>query len=102
MATIGTFQKTDSGFEGSITTLSVQAPGVRFVAARDGQGDKAPAYRIFAGSAEIGAAWEKVGQNDKPYLSCKLDDPSFTAPIYPSLFEETDGSFTLKWTRSSR
>jgi uncharacterized protein (DUF736 family) len=102
MATIGMFRKADNGFEGSITTLSVQCANVRLVKNEEDRGDKAPDYRIFAGEAEIGAAWEKVAQNERPYLSCKLDDPSFTAPIYPSLFEEADGSFTLKWTRSGR
>lgn len=53
-------------------------------------------------NAEIGAAWIKTGQNDRTYLSCKLDDPSFVAPIYPNLFEEEDGSFALVWTRSNR
>ncbi|NIJ34081.1 DUF736 domain-containing protein [Sphingomonas oligoaromativorans] len=102
MAMIGTFRKAGSGFEGSITTLSVQRANVRLVKNEEDRSDKAPDYRIFAGEAEIGAAWEKVAQNERPYLSCKLDDPSFTAPIYPSLFEETDGGFTLKWTRSGR
>lgn len=64
--------------------------------------DKAPDFRIFAGDTEVGAAWEKVAQSERPYLSCKLDDPSFTAPIYPILTEEDDGSFALRWSRSSR
>lgn len=101
MTTIGTFKKVGDGFQGSITTLSVQCGNVRFEA-NDERTDKAPDYRIFAGDAEIGAAWQKVGQNDRPYLSCKLDDPSFTAPIYPSLFDEGDGRFTMRWSRSNR
>jgi len=102
MATIGIFRKAGTNIEGSITTLSVQHNDVRFVTNDGDRSDKAPAYRIFAGPAEIGAAWLKVGQNERSYLSCKLDDPSFTAPIYPNLFEEDDGSFALVWTRSSR
>jgi uncharacterized protein (DUF736 family) len=34
------------------------------------------------------------------YLSLKLDDPSFPAPIYASLVKgEGDDSFTLIWCR---
>jgi uncharacterized protein (DUF736 family) len=102
MATIGKFRKMGDGFEGTIITLAVRCANVRLVANEEDQGDKAPHYRIFADGAEIGAAWKKVGQNDRPYLSCKIDDPSFTAPIYPSLFEDEDGSFSLRWTRSNR
>ena len=102
MATIGTFRRVTNGFEGSITTLSVQCANVRLVPNEEDRSDKAPHYRIFAGEAEIGAAWEKVAQDERPYLPCKLDDPSFTAPIYPSLFEVEDGSFSLRWTRSNR
>jgi len=99
MATIGSFKRVNNGYEGSITTLSVQCPEVRFVANEEDRSDKAPDYRIYAGNAEIGAAWQKVAQNERPYLSCKLDDPSFTAPIYPTLFDEGDGSFTMRWSR---
>jgi uncharacterized protein (DUF736 family) len=35
-----------------------------------------------------------------PYLWLKLDDPSFNAPIYASLFDDDDGkTFDLVWTR---
>lgn len=52
MATIGTFRKAGNGFEGSITTLSVQCANVRLVANEEDRGDKAPNYRIFAGEAD--------------------------------------------------
>jgi uncharacterized protein (DUF736 family) len=99
MTTIGTFQTTKTGFSGSIATLSVQCQDVRFEVNQGDRSDKAPDYRIYAGDAEIGAAWKKIGQNERAYLSCKLDDPSFTAPIYPVLSEEGDGTFSLRWTR---
>ncbi|UVK40572.1 DUF736 domain-containing protein [Mesorhizobium sp. AR10] len=39
-----------------------------------------------------------VRQTD--YHSVKLDDPSFPAPIYPSLVEtDTAGDFSLIWSR---
>jgi len=37
------------------------------------------------------------------YLGLKLDDPSFTAPIYANLFDDEDGkSFSLIWSRQGR
>ena len=57
--------------------------------------DKAPDFRIFAGTDRFGAAWKKTCKREPDYLSVKLDDPSFPAPIYASLVEaEGDDSFT--------
>lgn len=63
--------------------------------------DKAPDYRIFAGTTEFGAAWKKTArETEREYLSVKLDDPSFPAPIYASLVKvEGDEGFTLIWSR---
>ena len=56
-----------------------------------------------SGHAEIGAAWSKQSQEGRDYLSVKLDDPSFVAPIYANLFAEDDGeNFSLIWTRSRK
>jgi uncharacterized protein (DUF736 family) len=65
--------------------------------------DKAPDYRIIAGAIECGAAWKKTARDsDHKYLSVKLDDPSFPAPIYASLVKgEGDDSFNLIWSRRS-
>ena len=84
MATIGTFTASDNGFIGSIKTLTLNIKA-RF-AATEKDNDKAPDYRIFAGATEFGAAWKKTARDsDREYLSVKLDDPSFPAPIYASL-----------------
>ncbi len=50
--------------------------------------------------AELGAAWGKTSEGGRDYLSVKLDDPSFTAPIYANLIEAEDGTFNLLWSRS--
>jgi uncharacterized protein (DUF736 family) len=65
------------------------------------ENDKAPNYRILAGATEFGAAWNKTArETDREYLSVKLDDPSFPAPIYASLVKgEGDDSYTLIWFR---
>jgi uncharacterized protein (DUF736 family) len=100
MATIGSFKKVGNDFQGEIVTLSLQAKGVRIVAEPSRASDNAPSHRIYAGRAEIGAAWSKRSEEGRDYLSLKLDDPSFNAPIYANLFDD-EGSegYTLLWSR---
>jgi uncharacterized protein (DUF736 family) len=104
MATIGTFKKTgDNEFTGEIVTLSVQARGVRITPETRAVGENAPSHRVFVGRAEIGAAWAKRSNEGRDYLGLKLDDPSFTAPIYANLFDEEDGeTYNLVWSRPAR
>ncbi|NTJ63196.1 DUF736 domain-containing protein [Agrobacterium rhizogenes] len=104
MATIGTFKKSDNNeFIGEIVTLSVQAKNVRLVPETRATGDSAPSHRIFVGRAEIGAAWTKRSSEDRDYLGLKLDDPSFNAPIFANLFEDTDGDgYSLIWSRPNK
>jgi uncharacterized protein (DUF736 family) len=100
MATIGTFTQDDAGnYTGSIKTLTlnVKSATLRKVAEKDN--DKAPDFRIFSGSTEFGAAWKKVSREERSYLSVKLDDPSFPAPIYASLVDAEEG-YSLIWSRS--
>jgi len=99
MSTIGTFTASDNGYTGSIKTLTLNVKA-KFVASEKDH-EKAPDYRIFAGSTEFGAAWKKTARDsDREYLSVKLDDPSFPAPLYASLVKvDGDDSFTLIWSR---
>ncbi|MCK9545047.1 MAG: DUF736 domain-containing protein [Novosphingobium sp.] len=101
MAKIGSFKKVSGELRGQITTLSVQAKAVRIVAEEQASGN-APSHRIHVGEAEVGAAWSKRTSDDRPYLSVKLDDPSFVAPIFAQLFEGADGEYDLFWTRQTR
>ncbi|MEP3073827.1 DUF736 domain-containing protein [Maricaulis sp.] len=106
MATIGTFKKSGNEFVGEIVTLSVQAKSVRIVPETGSSGENAPSHRVFVGRAEIGAAWSKRSNEGRDYLSLKLDDPSFVAPIYANLFDDATGddetSYSLIWSRPSR
>jgi uncharacterized protein (DUF736 family) len=103
MANIGSFKKVGSEFQGEIVTLSVQAKAVRIVPEENRTNEDAPSYRVFVGRAEIGAAWSKRSAEGRDYLSVKLDDPSFTAPIYANLFYDADGeTFNLIWSRSRK
>ena len=105
MATIGNFKKSGSEYTGSITTLSVQAKNVRIVPEETRANDNAPSHRVYCGphKVEIGAAWAKRSNEGRDYLGLKLDDPSFTAPIYANLFDdEGSDSFNLIWSRSTK
>ncbi|MFO1116565.1 MAG: DUF736 domain-containing protein [Beijerinckiaceae bacterium] len=103
MATIGSFKKVGNEFQGEIVTLSVQAKGVRIVPETNRSADNAPSHRIFVGRAEIGAAWSKRSNEGRDYLGLKLDDPSFTSPIYANLFADEDGDgHSLIWSRSRK
>ena len=100
MATNGTFTAQDNGYIGSIKTLTLNIKA-KF-SPSDKENDKAPDFRIFAGQTEFGAAWKKKSGEGRDYLSVKLDDPSFPAPIYASLVEvEGEDGFSLIWSRRS-
>ena len=99
MATIGAFAKhEDSSIRGDIKTLTlnVKSAVLRQV---EKENDRAPDFRIFSGQTEFGAAWKKTSREDRAYLSVKLDDPSFSAPIYASLVDADEG-YSLIWSRS--
>ena len=103
MATIGTFKKSGAEYQGEIVTLSVQAKSVRLVPEDHRSNDNAPTHRVFVGRAEIGAAWAKRSGEGRDYLSVKLDDPSFNAPIYANLFADEDGeTHNLIWSRGRK
>ena len=101
MATIGSFTKADNGtYTGTVRTHTVNAKA-RIAPDTEKAKDSAPDFRVYAGPAEIGAAWKKVAETTgREYLSVKLDDPSFAQPIYASLVETEDGKgYALIWSR---
>ena len=102
MANIGSFKKVNAEFQGEIVTLSVQARNVRIVPESSRTNDNAPSHRVFVGRAEIGASWAKRSNEGRDYLSVKLDDPSFNAPIFANLFDGEDDTYNLIWSRGRR
>jgi len=102
MATIGTFTSTSNGFTGTVRTLALNAKA-RIVRVET-PSEKGPQFRIYAGAVELGAAWQKhSNETDRDYLSVKLDDPSFPAPIYATLVEvEGEDGLQLIWSRPNR
>ena len=102
MANIGTFKKSgDTNYTGEIVTMSLQKKNVTIVAEEASEKENAPSHRVFVAKAEIGAAWTKTSKEGRDYLSIKLDDPSFNAPIFASLFADEDAkTFNLIWSRA--
>lgn len=102
MATIGTFTANSKGdFTGVIKTLTLNTKAVLRPVDKDGE--KSPDFRISAADMDIGAAWKKTSREGRDYISVKLDDPSFPAPIYATLIEvEGQEGLQLIWSRPSR
>ena len=103
MPVIGTFSAVKDGYAGTIRTLTLTAK-VRIVANDRKDGASAPDFLIFAGNAEIGAAWRKTKQGtEQTYLRVKLDDPTLPHPIWGALIEATeDGVVRLVWRRERK
>ncbi|MEJ7935687.1 DUF736 domain-containing protein [Sphingobium sp. AN558] len=99
MATIGTFTpNTKSEFNGVIKTLTLNTKAT--LRPVEKEGEKSPDFRISAANMDIGAAWKKTSREGRNYISVKLDDPSFPAPIYATLSEiDTTGEYALIWSR---
>ena len=99
MATIGSFTPGKDGYVGTIRTLTVNVKA-KIVANDNKKSEAAPDFRIYAGRAELGAAWKAQTKGDEPrdYLSVLLDDPNFPEPIRAALFED-NGAAYLVWNR---
>tara|TARA_R110001606_G_scaffold12165_4_gene52326 strand:+ start:3309 stop:3617 length:309 start_codon:yes stop_codon:yes gene_type:complete len=101
MAQIGSFTLKDGKYTGTIRTMTINVKAQ--LVPNKTKTNEAPEYRIYAGGAELGAAWRQESKNGgAPYLSVKLDDPSFTAPVRAAFFENTeDGTGVMIWSRNS-
>jgi uncharacterized protein (DUF736 family) len=97
MSAIGTFAKLDDGYNGTLQTLAFNVK-VKIIPAQKDH-DKAPDYRVLAGAMEIGAAWKRQSAGNKPYLSVKIDDPTFATPVNARLVDTESGAAVLYWTR---
>jgi uncharacterized protein (DUF736 family) len=99
MSNIGTFTKTaDGAYTGAINTHTLTVKSAQFQPIENPE-NGAPDFRVYAGKAELGAAWKKTSKAGRDYLSVKLDDPSFPREIYASLMDADEG-YNLIWSRS--
>ena len=96
MPTIGTFTRQEDKFAGTVATLTLKAKVTITPVAKTSE--TAPDYRVYAGAAEIGAAWAQTSKAGRAYLSVRLDDPSFAAPVMCALIENGKGH-NLIWNR---
>ena len=99
MAQIGSFTLKDGKYTGTIRTMTVNVKA-QLVPNKD-KTNGGPDFRIYAGGAELGAAWREESKNgETPYLSVKLDDPSFAVPMRAAFFEnEEDRTGVMVWSR---
>ena len=101
MAIIGNFSTNGNLISGTVRTLTVSMKARLVPIERSSQ--NAPDFRIMSGMAEVGAGWKAVSEDGEPYVSVKLDDPSFNAPINAALWPaEKDGDYDLVWSRPKR
>ncbi|MEL6573897.1 MAG: DUF736 domain-containing protein [Pseudomonadota bacterium] len=101
MAQIGTFTAKDGAYTGTIRTMTINVKA-QLVPNADKASDSAPDFRLYAGGAELGAAWRQESKDgETPYLAVKMDDPSFTGPMRAAFFEnESEGTGVMVWNRS--
>ena len=99
MKSIGTFTRQDDGFNGTLRTLAFSVNLKIVPIARSKE--NGPDYSVLANATEIGAAWKRQSAANKPYLSVRLDDPSFAAPVNARLVDAEDGIAVLYWSRRS-
>jgi uncharacterized protein (DUF736 family) len=99
MAIIGAFTKNENGFTGAVKTLCLDVKA-RFVPTPK-DNDNGPDFRLLVGNIEFGAGWKKTSQK-RNFVSVRLDDPSFSAPIYANLVEAEDSTYILIWSRRGR
>ena len=100
MAQIGSFTRDDTGtYAGTVCTSVLKFKAVMKPSPKDSE--KAPDYRITASNgAEVGAGWVRSArETGAEYLSVKLDDPAFPAPIYATLVQGDAGEHKLIWSR---
>jgi uncharacterized protein (DUF736 family) len=103
MAIIGTFRKDGENYTGSIETLTLRAK-LTFEPTPK-KSDNAPDFRVLNHTddytSEIGAAWTKTSREGAQYLSVRLDDPSFVAPINCRLIKTgSESGHSLLWERA--
>ena len=101
MAQIGAFTHKDGKYTGTIRTMTINVKA-QLVPNTNKANNSAPDYRLYAGGAELGAAWHQESKDgETPYLSVKLDDPSFAAPIRAAFFSnDDDDTGVLVWNRA--
>lgn len=95
----------DGSYSGFLKTLSVSV-NIDMEPVKEKAGPNHPDFRILAKGQEVGAAWNKVGQQSKkPYIGCKVEAPEIGL-LYFNLGKEQGekdpNKFALFWNESRK
>jgi len=98
MAIIGTFQKTKTGYTGTIEMLAIKAEVA--LTKLNAEGKNTPDYRLATtGDYELGKGWiNKSKKSGKDYVRVGIDDPMFPKTVFANLIKTDDG-YNLMWSR---
>ncbi len=86
MATIGSFTASGNGFNGTIKTLNLNVKAM-IRAGRDAPPKRSATSASSPAMSSSAPPGRRPPNEGRDYLSVKLDDPSFPAPIYATLIE---------------
>ena len=102
MAQIGAFTMKDGTWTGTIRTMTINVKAQLVPNREKSKSKEAPDFRLYAGGAELGAAWRQATKDgETPYLAIRLDDPSFAQPMRAAFFEnESEGTGVMVWNRA--
>jgi uncharacterized protein (DUF736 family) len=98
-----TYNPTKDNYTGEIKTLTLLRSKVAF-RPTEAKSEKGPHYRVVVegapGAIELGAAWKRVSEAGREFLSVSLDDPALDHPLNAALMPSEDGkSAILIWSR---
>jgi uncharacterized protein (DUF736 family) len=95
-------RNSEGGFSGNLKTLSIRA-SIDIIPNPSKTADTQPDFRVVSEGVEIGAAWNKVGENSgKDYVSLSLSAPEFgPRKLYANLGraagQADDDAFAVIW-----
>ncbi|WP_234908056.1 DUF736 family protein [Rhizobium rhizogenes] len=99
IAVIGEFTTNGNTILGNVRTLTVSMKTRLNPIERTSR--DAPDFRIMSGAAEVGAAWSQISGDGEPYISVKLDAPSFP-PRSTRHFGRPRRKATTRWSGTAR
>jgi uncharacterized protein (DUF736 family) len=96
MTAIGTFTKSGDTYTGTLRTLTLKTDAVLTPT-----GAVEPSHFLCVGDDIIGTASTTYSYGPSSFITVKLDDPSFIAPIKAALIKVATApdTFRLVWSR---
>jgi uncharacterized protein (DUF736 family) len=92
MPTIGTLLATrDGAWSGPIFVAGHEIK-IKLVPNDNRSNPKSPGFRIYSGSAELGAAWARKDATSRDFFGAEIDFPGLEAPFSFAVFLSEDTS----------